>query len=524
MRLALTLTMLVALAGPADAQSRRKLCKQGCGALIATCASTTESAGFGKLAKACKKAVLKRCRQEGPEVCGEFCGNGTASGAEACDGADLGGATCQSLGFVGGTLGCTPGCRHDTGSCTPVPAGLPTTCGNGTIEAPEQCDGANLGGATCLGLGFASGTLGCTTGCAYDLTTCQARASSTCGDGIVDPLEQCDGADLGGATCRGLGFLGGDLLCTANCAFDTSVCTRSAASTCGDGFVDVVEQCDGASLGGQTCVSLGFASGNLGCTQTCGFDLFNCFPSTVPRCGNGRIDFRELCDGGDLGGATCEALGYGGGGTLACTSGCAFDISGCRGQRFAASGQTTSYLAFVDSADTSEAVPDDGALRAGAQRVFVDNGNGTITDRNTGLTWTKQSDGDGFFDKDDRYRWTIFNAGQVTIWQWLDALQGFAGHRDWRIPNARELATLIDYGRSSPAIHPAFDSNCIEGCSVSTCSCTAHSAVFQEEERYWSSTTYDDFTGNAWFVDFDDGDVSHLPKESALHVRAVRGP
>lgn len=46
-------------------------------------------------------------------------------------------------------------------------------------------------------------------------------------------------------------------------------------------------------------------------------------------CGNGENEFDELCDGADLGGITCQDLGCTGGGTLACSVDCTFDLSGC---------------------------------------------------------------------------------------------------------------------------------------------------------------------------------------------------
>jgi serine protease AprX len=46
-----------------------------------------------------------------------FCGNGVKEGSEACDGADLGGLTCTSQGFAGGTLACTASCTISTSGC-----------------------------------------------------------------------------------------------------------------------------------------------------------------------------------------------------------------------------------------------------------------------------------------------------------------------------------------------------------------------------------------------------------------------
>lgn len=78
---------------------------------------------------------------------------------------------------------------------------------------------------------------------------------------------------------------------------------------------------------------------------------------------------------------------------------------------------------------------------------FVDNGDGTVTDQSTGLMWTKNDNGDGL------------------IWQ--DALAyaetlDVAGYNDWRLPDAKELQSIVDYTRSpdttnSAAIDPVFE-------------------------------------------------------------------
>lgn len=46
-----------------------------------------------------------------------------------------------------------------------------------------------------------------------------------CGDGFTDPSESCDGADVGSATCVTQGFSSGTLACSSSCAYDTSSCT-----------------------------------------------------------------------------------------------------------------------------------------------------------------------------------------------------------------------------------------------------------------------------------------------------------
>lgn len=62
-----------------------------------------------------------------------------------------------------------------------------------------------------------------------------------CGDGIIDPGEDCDGSDLAMATCQSLGFDTGSLSCGTECRFATSLCTKR----CGNGAIDVAETCDG---------------------------------------------------------------------------------------------------------------------------------------------------------------------------------------------------------------------------------------------------------------------------------------
>ena len=99
---------------------------------------------------------------------------------------------------------------------------------------------------------------------------------------------------------------------------------------------------------------------------------------------------------------------------------------------------------------------------------FTDNGDGTITDRATGLMWTRDDSLKGM--------------------NWQEALayatsSKLAGHTDWRLPSAKELQSIVDYSRSpgatsAPAINPLF--NC--------------SRIKDGEKRdttpyYWTTTT-----------------------------------
>jgi hypothetical protein len=96
--------------------------------------------------------------------------------------------------------------------------------------------------------------------------------------------------------------------------------------SCGDGMVGPGEDCDGANLGEANCRTRGFDEGTLACSPTCTFDTSDC---VLELCGNGTIDPPEDCDGSDLGGASCESRGYLPGGTLACVADCSFDDTGC---------------------------------------------------------------------------------------------------------------------------------------------------------------------------------------------------
>lgn len=157
------------------------------------------------------------------------------------------------------------------------------------------------------------------------------RPTSTCGNGQIDPGEACDGNQLNGATCETLGLGAGGLSCRRDCkTFDRSLC--GAAPTCGNGVVDAAEVCEGADLSGQSCMSLGLGTGTLACLPNCnGHQTQGCMNNNPATCGNGRAEGTEVCDGADLGGATCQSLGFTGG-TLSCAADCRTRVTtGCTG-------------------------------------------------------------------------------------------------------------------------------------------------------------------------------------------------
>lgn len=255
-----------------------------------------------------------------------------------------------------------------------------------------------------------------------------------------------------------------------------------------------------------------------------GNPTINCGPG-VDSCGDGVANGSDQCDGSDLGGASCATLGFKGG-TLACDAGCYFDFSGCVAGAFPATGQTVSFISG-----------DDGDLELGAAFNNINNGDGTITDANSGLMWEVKDNAGGLHDRDNQYTWpNAFDVFLATMNGTCDGdettpcsvdgdcagigneLCGHAGYRDWRLPNRTELQTIVNMGASTPAVPTAFHSSCSGSCSVTACSCTRATAV----AKYWSSSTYAGTPTFAWYVDFGDGRVNFDGTVTTQFVRAVR--
>ncbi|MBU1240269.1 hypothetical protein KKF84_06915 [Myxococcota bacterium] len=251
--------------------------------------------------------------------CEGSCGDGIKQGTEQCDGADTGGQSCFSLNYYGGNLGCNSDCTLALASCQSY-----GTCGDNAVNASfgEQCDGANLGGQACTSLGYYGGTLACNSSCGWDLSGCEG----SCGDGVKQAAEQCDGADSGGQSCISLGYYGGTLGCNPDCTLALASC--QSYGTCGDNAINVSfgEQCDGSNLGGANCTTAGFNQGTLSCDTGCSFDISQCYH--VPECGDGLKEGTEQCDGADTAGALCQDVGIANG-TVSCRSDCTLNYSAC---------------------------------------------------------------------------------------------------------------------------------------------------------------------------------------------------
>ena len=171
---------------------------------------------------------------------GDKCGNGVRNDGESCDGTDFGGASCLTLGYASGTLGCDDECHFVTTACE----GL-VDCGNGVVDTGEQCDGSDLDGQTCETRLLGSGTLACDpVTCQFDVSGCEG--GGLCGDGVADGDEECDGQDLRGLTCATYDatFLGGQLECSSTCTLRTTGCYGEPDFPIG-GACETSDDCDG---------------------------------------------------------------------------------------------------------------------------------------------------------------------------------------------------------------------------------------------------------------------------------------
>lgn len=132
---------------------------------------------------------------------------------------------------------------------------------------------------------------------------------------------------------------------------------------------------------------------------------------------------------------------------------------------------------------------------------FTDNGDGTVTDQTTGLQWQRCSQGQAWSNGTC--------AGTATGHTWQAALQlaeaaSYAGRSNWRLPNIKELASIVEQACVSPAIDLAV----FPGTSSSV---------------FWSSSPYANYTAYAWFVVFRNGTGGYDGKSHGLQVRLVRG-
>lgn len=230
---------------------------------------------------------------------GKYCGSNEALQGYSGQPFDL--VTCKG-GVINGVVACTSGCQENVpGVNDECKSGDPMQmCGNGSVEPGEQCDGADLGGATCQGQGHDGGNLGCNRNCYLDVSQC---CDSECAPGTTmcsqNTMQTCaptgDGCDAWGNAVN----------CPGGCAGD--VCQNNS---CGNGAIDGGEQCDGGNLGGATCSSLGFSDGSLGCNNaSCTFDTTGCCKDQYSVSQYDCYNYSSANGGGAGGGELFEVCG-----------------------------------------------------------------------------------------------------------------------------------------------------------------------------------------------------------------------
>ena len=132
---------------------------------------------------------------------------------------------------------------------------------------------------------------------------------------------------------------------------------------------------------------------------------------------------------------------------------------------------------------------------------FTDNGDGTVTDKVTGLHWKRCSEGQTW----DGTTCT----GTATAYTWQQAMDlaeaaSYAGKSDWRLPSIEELRSIVEQA----CIEPAID-------------LTVFPAT--PSVGWWSSSPYAGYAGQAWTIFFYDGKDANNNKDSGnCRVRLVR--
>ncbi len=136
-----------------------------------------------------------------------------------------------------------------------------------------------------------------------------------------------------------------------------------------------------------------------------------------------------------------------------------------------------------------------------AAKTYPDNGDGTVTDPTTGLTWMRCSMGQTWSGS------TCTGTVSTYTWDQANALTGtvtFAGQSDWRLPNIRELTTIVDLSVFDPAIDQ-------------------RAFPVTPGSDFWSGSPYANYSGYAWYVGFDYGNAFSNFRSYGNAVRLVRG-
>ncbi len=165
-------------------------------------------------------------------------------------------------------------------------------------------------------------------------------------------------------------------------------------------------------------------------------------------------------------------------------------------------GQTISYT-----------VGDDGDLETGVDWVastrFITGTTGVVTDTLTGFVWLENANCLAFFSGDSTGQndrsWSQALTATNSLASGYCGLTDGSSAGDWRLPNVRELQSLVDYGE--------YDLPLPDG----------HPFIAVQYPRYWSSTSAAQDDGDAWYLELDNGSVGINDKTGTYYVWSVRG-
>jgi cysteine-rich repeat protein len=258
---------------------------------------------------------------------------------------------------------------------------------------------------------------------------------------------------------------------------------------------------------GEDCDDGNFVNGD-GCDNNC----------TITRCGNGIVTGGEVCDDGNLEDADACPLDCGVHGTPLPTR---TPTPTPTLQVPSATAVTPTPTATTTGTRTTTPIP----TVTPTPLRFVDNGDGTVTDNQTGLQWEKKTTTVGSpHNVDNSYTWSTgapaFAPDGTAFTDFLFKLnhtQCFAGHCDWRLPSEEGRNSPFTGAKDLERILLAPFQCGTNPCIDSTFGPTASGA-------YWSDTTTSANSSDAWVVGFNNGNVNNGAKGNQHSVRAVRGP
>lgn len=190
--------------------------------------------------------------------------------------------------------------------------------------------------------------------------------------------------------------------------------------------------------------------------------------------------------------------------------------SGIDGIDFVLILNTTTALVPKTGQTTSYTNGDDGDLQAGVSESaarFTDNMDGTITDNRSGLIWLKNAN-----TADYKLTWVnalaavdeINASGTMNNRGAGDTSNAGSHQTDWRLPNIKELQSLVDLGTTNPALP---DSTVFTDLQY-----------YATSDLYWSGTTTAGYvTSRAWALSIKTGSAENLSKPESCFVWPVRG-